>query len=268
MKLYICPKCGYEEVLYDKAFGLCPECGFDFSEYKSGIELFELPAEEIDALKDTVSPEFIPLTDGQQYLNPAWARSVPFRNAPHFFDSDHITLHYSLAQSERITASNFTKVLCGSLDPTNYAADLLDEDGSVYHATVRGCTCEDFRSRHLPCKHMYRVMYDFDFCKIMEHREHFHLCPVCKEYVFEETFSECEICGWGHDGIQDEYPDLGGCYDFVNLYNAREALSLGITVIDIYSKDEILDGTYPKKFDETQMNFLRKLWRRHFKQYR
>lgn len=37
-----------------------------------------------------------------------------------------------------------------------YSARFQD-DGNIYHATLKNCDCEDFKSRHLPCKHMYRL---------------------------------------------------------------------------------------------------------------
>ena len=36
------------------------------------------------------------------------------------------------------------------------SADIQGQNGT-YHVTLESCTCPDFRSRHIPCKHMYRL---------------------------------------------------------------------------------------------------------------
>lgn len=36
-------------------------------------------------------------------------------------------------------------------------ADIQGKSGNTYHVTLNSCTCPDYTSRHIPCKHMYRL---------------------------------------------------------------------------------------------------------------
>lgn len=39
---------------------------------------------------------------------------------------------------------------------TTYSAH-FEDSGNTIHTTLKKCDCEDFKRRHLPCRHMYRL---------------------------------------------------------------------------------------------------------------
>lgn len=43
----------------------------------------------------------------------------------------------------------------------NISADIRSADATYYGVTLTECTCEDFRRRHMPCKHMIFLAYSF-----------------------------------------------------------------------------------------------------------
>ena len=59
-----------------------------------------------------------------------------------------------------------------------------------------------------------------------------HKCPVCEQYVFEETrsYDICEVCGWEDDNIQAGDPDYEGGANEMSLNQAREAYRKGVLV--------------------------------------
>lgn len=36
------------------------------------------------------------------------------------------------------------------------------------------------------------------------------MCPICHKYRFEEEYDICPFCGWQHDEVVYDYPDLEG----------------------------------------------------------
>ena len=40
-----------------------------------------------------------------------------------------------------------------------------------------------------------------------------HMCPVCgqHEFPYGNSFLVCPVCDWMDDGVQEDYPDMGGC---------------------------------------------------------
>ena len=48
------------------------------------------------------------------------------------------------------------KTLSNTADLVSYSAR-FDDSGNTIHTTLKKCDCEDFKRRHLPCKHMYRL---------------------------------------------------------------------------------------------------------------
>ena len=63
----------------------------------------------------------------------------------------------------------------------------------------------------------------------MTEKNEFHVCPVCKKYVFEEydSFDICPICGWEDDALQEKHPDYNGGANHVSLNQARKAYNEG-----------------------------------------
>ena len=53
------------------------------------------------------------------------------------------------------------------------------------------------------------------------------LCPVCGEYLFEEAYEICPICGWECDKLQMEDSDFEGGANKMSLNQARIAYMEG-----------------------------------------
>lgn len=54
---------------------------------------------------------------------------------------------------------NVKKIVNNTVDlssDTTYSAR-FEDSGNTIHTTLKKCDCEDFKRRHLPCKHMYRL---------------------------------------------------------------------------------------------------------------
>lgn len=60
-----------------------------------------------------------------------------------------------IAFMQRIKPENVT-ILSDS------TAEIIGTDG-VYQVTLNSCTCYDFESRHLPCKHMYKLASELGY---------------------------------------------------------------------------------------------------------
>lgn len=63
--------------------------------------------------------------------------------------------------AKRIKSASEAKLtpVPGSLDVVNGTAVFKGNSGT-YQVTLESCPCGDFRGRHLPCKHMYRLAYE------------------------------------------------------------------------------------------------------------
>lgn len=75
------------------------------------------------------------------------------------------------------------------VDPEIKAAQITGRTGSVYFVSLNNCTCEDFKRRELPCKHMIRLA--------LELGEVFDCVPVFDPYAayefnVEELISQLE----------------------------------------------------------------------------
>lgn len=48
------------------------------------------------------------------------------------------------------------KTWSNTVSDTTYSAR-FEDGGNTFHTTLKNCDCEDYKRRHLPCKHMYRL---------------------------------------------------------------------------------------------------------------
>lgn len=67
-----------------------------------------------------------------------------------------ISVHSAPGQWERMGRainSKTMRIMMADLQHGN--GSVLGESGKTYHVSADGCTCADFKARHLPCKHMY-----------------------------------------------------------------------------------------------------------------
>lgn len=78
------------------------------------------------------------------------------------------TLHEDFEQIKRtIFAQRIKPEKIIAINPSSESAEITGTDGA-YSVTLNSCTCHDFNSRQLPCKHIYRLAYElnyFDFPK-------------------------------------------------------------------------------------------------------
>jgi hypothetical protein len=61
-----------------------------------------------------------------------------------------------IASSQRITPENIT------LNSEHESAEIIGTDG-IYNVSLYDCTCYDFQTRRLPCKHIYRLASELGF---------------------------------------------------------------------------------------------------------
>lgn len=71
-------------------------------------------------------------------------------------------IHSDVEQIKRIASAQHISSGKVSVDPDSETANIAGSDG-VYSVTLDSCTCFDFQSRHLPCKHIYRLAYDLGY---------------------------------------------------------------------------------------------------------
>lgn len=80
-----------------------------------------------------------------------------------------ISVHSSVDQLNRIRRSTSVKII--SYDKDNQTAIVASSGSGTYTTTFEKCSCGDFISRRLPCKHMYRlaaVYGGIDFSKYLK----------------------------------------------------------------------------------------------------
>lgn len=84
---------------------------------------------------------------------------------PAFAEWD-VSVHSTPEQLNRIKRSTSVKIV--SYDHNTQIAIIAGSGKSTYTTSFGKCTCGDFISRHLPCKHMYRLAAQYggvDFSK-------------------------------------------------------------------------------------------------------
>lgn len=67
------------------------------------------------------------------------------------------SIHYAPDQVKRRLSGEKIKCEAISLDTASMSAAIIGSDPEPYSVTLSGCSCFDFTSRGLPCKHMYRL---------------------------------------------------------------------------------------------------------------
>ena len=65
-------------------------------------------------------------------------------------------IHWTIAQRERILRAKNSNMTPGLVDHTTKTAKFQGSKGT-YQTTLNSCTCPDFKSRQLPCKHIYKL---------------------------------------------------------------------------------------------------------------
>lgn len=67
------------------------------------------------------------------------------------------SIHNDLEQLKRIASANSLKSSQVQVNKENQSAIIQGSGSTPYEVTLNICTCFDFESRQLPCKHMYRL---------------------------------------------------------------------------------------------------------------
>ena len=67
------------------------------------------------------------------------------------------SIHDDLEQLKRIASANSLKSAQVQVNKENQSAIIQGSGSTPYEITLNSCTCFDFESRQLPCKHMYRL---------------------------------------------------------------------------------------------------------------
>lgn len=67
------------------------------------------------------------------------------------------SIHNDLEQLKRIASANSLKPAQVQVNIETQSATIQGSGSIPYELTLNTCTCFDFESRQLPCKHMYRL---------------------------------------------------------------------------------------------------------------
>lgn len=70
-------------------------------------------------------------------------------------------IHSAEAQKKRMISATSAALTPIEVDYETKSATFSGRHG-VYQTTLDSCTCHDFHTRHLPCKHIYRLAYEID----------------------------------------------------------------------------------------------------------
>lgn len=80
---------------------------------------------------------------------------------------NNILHNYATLLSDPLTPELSARILSALsgdisiLDEISLSANVVGSSGHVYHTTLTGCECEDFRRRRTPCKHMLLLVLSF-----------------------------------------------------------------------------------------------------------
>lgn len=81
------------------------------------------------------------------------------------FGSWNEDIHSDYEQIKRIAFSQRIKSENVDLDEESKTAVVTGRDG-MYNVTLDSCTCYDFESRQLPCKHVYRLAHELGLLEL------------------------------------------------------------------------------------------------------
>lgn len=68
-----------------------------------------------------------------------------------------VSIHDAEGQDVRFDRALFQNIAILEYDAEKGLAHIAGSRGGTYETTLDGCTCEDFRRRGLPCKHIYKL---------------------------------------------------------------------------------------------------------------
>lgn len=88
--------------------------------------------------------------------------STKERRTPMTFGSWDSSIHESVDQIKRIAYMQRIKPENISLNPEIKTA-IVEGSSGTYNVSLDECTCFDFESKQLPCKHMYRLAFELGY---------------------------------------------------------------------------------------------------------
>lgn len=142
-----CWQCGKSGMFVQVGkFGLCVDCLEAASD--TAIKLINMIKAGGDQRKEALA-----ILDGQEAQDVADQAREALESSR--FSEWDVSIHADPAQLDRIRRSSSVKIL--SYDDATGTAEVKGSGASPYITSFSSCTCGDFRARHLPCKHMYKL---------------------------------------------------------------------------------------------------------------
>lgn len=78
------------------------------------------------------------------------------------------SIHSTKPQQDRIKRAIEQDIRVKNLLTNGYSGKIIGTSGNVYLVTLKNCTCQDFKRRQKPCKHMYFLAAQTLRCNIFE----------------------------------------------------------------------------------------------------
>ena len=85
------------------------------------------------------------------------------------------SIHQTEPQQERIKRAVEQDIKVKTLLSNGYSGKIVGTTGNVYLVTLKNCTCQDFKRRQKPCKHMYFLAAQTLRCNISTKEGKFEL---------------------------------------------------------------------------------------------
>ena len=121
-----------------------------------------------------------------------------------FFSRESIDLHSTPEQLQR--QDRLSELRVNALDKTAESGIVVSGSGEAKHSyetTLTQCQCTDFRRRHLPCKHIYKLASELRYYRAFPKRRSLELIA---------DFSKGYAAGWAFIVRPCNYPSLDITY--------------------------------------------------------
>ena len=85
------------------------------------------------------------------------------------------SIHKTEPQQDRIKRAVEQNISVKSILSNGYSGKIVGTTGNVYLVTLKNCSCQDFKRRQKPCKHMYYLAAQTLRCNISENEGIFEI---------------------------------------------------------------------------------------------
>lgn len=92
-------------------------------------------------------------------------------------------IHQEPAQRERIQRSIEHNLSMKSMLSSGYSGKVVGTTGNLYLVSLNKCTCQDFKRRRLPCKHMYYLARQSKRCEVLSDKDGYSIRKCEDKYV-------------------------------------------------------------------------------------